>query len=81
MTVMEEMPDQSYISEADKLMPAYKVAKDGLLLLFGGNASGDTKVKPSATIQRTQAPLNGRVPQRLGYTSHFPGLVFPPLYP
>ena len=76
------MPDQSYISEVDKLMPAYKVAKDGLLLLFGGNASGDTKMKPFfITIQRTQAPLNGRVPQRLGYTSHFPGLVFPPLYP
>ena len=34
-------------------MPAYKVTKDGLLL-FGGNASSDTKAKPLfATIQRT----------------------------
>ena len=61
------MPDQSYISEEEKLMPAYKVAKDELLLLFGGNASGDVKVKPLfVTIQRTREPLNRRVPQRLG---------------
>ena len=75
------MPYQSHISKEEKLMPAYKVTKDGLLL-FGGNASSDTKAKPLfVTIQRTWQPLNGRVPQRLGYTSHFPGLVLPPLYP
>ena len=27
-------------------MPGYKAAEDRLTLLFGGNASGDMKVKP-----------------------------------
>ena len=42
----KRMPDQSYISKEEKLMPGYKAAKDRLTLLFGGNASGDMKQKP-----------------------------------
>ena len=42
----ERMPDQSYISKEEKLMPVYKAAKDRLTLLFGGNASGHMKPKP-----------------------------------
>ena len=40
------IPDQSYISKEEKLMPTYKAAKDRLTLLFGGNTSGDMKLKP-----------------------------------
>ena len=42
----KRMPDQSYISKEEKLMPGYKAAEDRLTLLFGGNASGDMKLKP-----------------------------------
>ena len=42
----KRMPDQSYISKKEKLMPGYKAAKDRLTL-FVGNASGDLKLKPS----------------------------------
>ena len=41
----KRMPDRSYISKEEKLMPGYKAAKDRLTL-FGGNASGDMKLKP-----------------------------------
>ena len=39
------MPDQSYTSMEEKLMPVQKAAKDMLTLLFDGNASVDTKLK------------------------------------
>ncbi|XP_057390086.1 tigger transposable element-derived protein 1-like isoform X2 [Balaenoptera acutorostrata] len=42
----KRMPDRSYISKEEKLMPGYKASKDRLTLLFGGNASGDMKLKP-----------------------------------
>ena len=42
----KRMPDRSYISKEEKLMPGCRAAKDRLSLLFGGNASGDMKPKP-----------------------------------
>ena len=42
----KRMPDQSYISKEEKLMPAYKAAKDRLTLFFGSNSSSDMKLKP-----------------------------------
>ena len=41
----KKMPDQSYTSMEEKLMPVQKAAKDMLTLLFDGNASVDTKLK------------------------------------
>ncbi|KAM9486515.1 tigger transposable element-derived protein 1-like [Clarias gariepinus] len=38
----KRMPD----SKAEKVIPGYKIAKDSLTLLLGGNASGDMKLKP-----------------------------------
>ena len=42
----KRMPDRSYISKEEKLMPGSKAAKHRLTLLFGGSASSDTKLKP-----------------------------------
>ena len=33
----KRMPDPSYISKEKRLMPGYTIAKDTLILLFGGN--------------------------------------------
>ena len=41
----KRIPDQSYISKEEKLMPDDKAAKDRLTLLFGGNVSSDLKLK------------------------------------
>ena len=41
----KRMPDPSYISKVERLMPGYTIAKDRLILLFGGSASGDMKLK------------------------------------
>ena len=41
----KRMPDPSYISKEKRLMPGYTIAKDRLILLIGGNGSGDMKLK------------------------------------
>ena len=41
----KRMPDRNYTSKEEKLMPDYNATKDRLTLLFGGNASSDTKLK------------------------------------
>ena len=41
----KRIPDWSYLSKKEKLMPGYKTAKDSLNLLFDGNASSDMKLK------------------------------------
>ena len=40
------MPDRSFISQSEKSMPGFKVSKDRLILLVGGNSSGDCKIEP-----------------------------------
>ena len=53
----KRMPDWSYISKEENLMPGYKAAKDRLALLFGGNASSIMKLKPLLVYdQKTQEP-------------------------
>ena len=51
----KKKPDKSYIGKDEKLMPGYKAAKDRLTLLFGGNASGNMKLKP-LIIYRPENP-------------------------
>ena len=60
--------------------------------MFDGNASGDTQLKP-LLVHHSENPraLENRAKgslfvvwksnQSLSYIAHFPGLVFPPLYP
>ena len=74
-------------------MPGYKATNDRLTLLFCGNASSDMKLKPLLVYHQENPRALKNVtkgslpvvwksnPQSLGYTGHFPGLVFPPLYP
>ncbi|CAM1327229.1 Uncharacterised protein at_DN1968 [Pycnogonum litorale] len=42
----KKMPNKTYLAKKEKSQPGYKVAKDRLTLLLGGNASGDYKLKP-----------------------------------
>ena len=87
------MLGQSYISKKEKLMPPCKAAKARLTLLFGGSSSGDMKRKPLLVyhsenpralknIAKGSPPLLWKSkPPNMGYTDHFPGVVFPLLYP
>ena len=51
----KRMPTKTYLAKKEKSQPGFKVAKDRLTLLFGGNASGDLKLKPML-IYRSENP-------------------------
>ncbi len=51
----KKMPSKTYLAQTERRQPGYKVAKDRLTLLLGGNASGDYKIKPML-IYRSQKP-------------------------
>jgi hypothetical protein len=40
------MPARTYLAKEEKVTTGHKVAKDRLILLLGGNAAGDFKLKP-----------------------------------
>lgn len=42
----KRLPGRTYISKSEKSCPGYKVSKERLTLLLGGNAEGDFKFKP-----------------------------------
>ena len=42
----KRLPENSFIAQSEKVMPGYKVSKEWLTLLLGGNCSGDFKLKP-----------------------------------
>ncbi|XP_051889940.1 tigger transposable element-derived protein 1-like [Pristis pectinata] len=42
----KRMPDRTFISEEEKSAPGFQPSKDRLMLLLGGNATGDFKLKP-----------------------------------
>ncbi|KAG6932915.1 tigger transposable element derived 1, partial [Chelydra serpentina] len=41
-----KMPTRTYISHDEKTAPGFKASKDHLILLLGGNAEGNYKLKP-----------------------------------
>ena len=51
----KRMPSRTFISIEEKTAPGFKAAKDRCTLLFGGNASGDCKLKP-LMIYHSQNP-------------------------
>lgn len=52
-------------------MPHYMTSKDRLNLLFGGNVSGNTKLKP-LLVYRSENPRDPEsVTRALGYTGYF----------
>ena len=51
----KRMPTKTYIFQEEKSMPGFKVAKDRVTLMIGGNASGDFKLKPLA-VHRAERP-------------------------
>ena len=42
----KRMPNHTFIAEKEKTTPGFKVSKDRLTLLLGGNAEGDLKLNP-----------------------------------
>ncbi|XP_029980169.1 tigger transposable element-derived protein 1-like [Sphaeramia orbicularis] len=42
----KQLPNRTYISREEKTAPGYKVGKERLTLLLGGNTAGDFKLKP-----------------------------------
>ena len=42
----KRLPKRTYISRQESAAPGFKVSKDRLTLLLGGNANGDCKLKP-----------------------------------
>ncbi|XP_029648908.1 tigger transposable element-derived protein 1-like [Octopus sinensis] len=51
----KRLPSKSSIVKEESALPGFNVAKDRLTLLFGGNASGDLKLKPML-VYRTENP-------------------------
>ena len=58
----KRIPDWSYLSKKEKLMPGYKAAKDRLTLFFGGSASCNMKLKPFLVYHSEDTKAKGSPP-------------------
>lgn len=51
----KRMPERTFISVEEKAEPGFKPSRDRLMLLLGGNAAGDFKLKP-LVVYRSENP-------------------------
>jgi hypothetical protein len=49
---LKKIPGRSHVSQEEKTMQGFKVLKDRLTLLLGGNAAADCKIKPLLIYHR-----------------------------
>ena len=49
------MPSRTFLAKNEASQPGYKVSKERISLLLGGNAEGDFKLKP-LLVNKTQNP-------------------------
>ena len=61
-------------------MPHYITSKDRLTLLFGGNVSGNTKLKPHLVYCSENPRTPKSVARGSGLHRLLSGIAFPPLY-
>ncbi|GFG29801.1 hypothetical protein Cfor_00232 [Coptotermes formosanus] len=79
----KKMPSRTYISQEEKSAPGFKASKDRFMLLLGGNAEGDYKLKPMMVYHSANPrALKGCVKHNLPvhFYSNAKGWVTGPLF-
>lgn len=60
----KRMPSKSFVAREQNAAPGFKVAKDRLTILLGGNASGDFKLKPLVIYHSENPRCMKNVPKK-----------------